>query len=165
MKTGAGDDPFAQDPVEEPVDEEPEDGEISTEDGVDADAAETEPVDAEPEAEEQSQEPQSGGADADGSNTTMSAEKSDDSGGLSAEDIPWVLRRSAVKEDRDNVHQFFLRDEYSEREDELRSEVADLLDMRTKDVKKLDLREAMVAAADPEAIAAELESWGYEYLD
>lgn len=78
--------------------------------------------------------------------------------------IPWVLRRSRVKEDRGNVHQFFLREEYSAREDEIIEAVAGELDMRQKDLQKLDVREAMVAAADPEDIAAVLRDWGYEYL-
>lgn len=81
-----------------------------------------------------------------------------------ADGIPWVLRRSRVKEDRENVHQFFLREEYSTREDEILESVADELDMRQKDLQKLDVREAMVAAADPEDIAAVLREWGYEYL-
>jgi hypothetical protein len=81
-----------------------------------------------------------------------------------ADGIPWVLRRSRVKEDRENVHQFFLREEYSTREDEIIEAVAGELDMRQKDLQKLDVREAMVAAADPEDIAAVLQEWGYEYL-
>ena len=75
-----------------------------------------------------------------------------------------MLRRSRVKEDRGNVHQFFLREEYSAREDEIIEAVAGELDMRQKDLQKLDVREAMVAAADPEDIAAVLREWGYEYL-
>jgi hypothetical protein len=81
-----------------------------------------------------------------------------------ADGIPWVLRRSRVKEDRENVHQFFLREEYSTREDEILEAVAAELDMRQKDLQKLDVREEMVAAADPEDIAAVLREWGYEYL-
>lgn len=126
MKTGAGDDPFAEPEEDDAVEQEPETPE---------------------EAE---------------SDTATAATETDDS--PAKEDIPWVLRRSAVKEDRDNVHQFFLRDEYADREEELRSEVADILGMRTKDVKKLDLREAMFAVVDAEEIAAELDEWGYEYL-
>lgn len=126
MKTGAGDDPFAEPDEDDAVEQEPEN-----------------PEEAEPD-------------------TATAATETDDS--PAKEDIPWVLRRSAVKEDRDNVHQFFLRDEYADREEELRSEVADILGMRTKDVKKLDLREAMFAVVDAEEIAAELDEWGYEYL-
>ena len=94
------------------------------------------------------------------------ADVGDDSGQTKAEadGIPWVLRRSRVKEDRGNVHQFFLREEYSAREDEIIEAVAGELDMRQKDLQKLDVREAMVAAADPEDIAAVLREWGYEYL-
>jgi len=80
-------------------------------------------------------------------------------------DIPWVLRRSRVKEDRDNVHQFFLRDEYSKAEDDIIAAVAEELDVREKQLRKLDVREAMVATADAEAIAETLLEWGYEYVD
>lgn len=127
MKTGAGDDPFAEPDEDAPLEDDPE--EVPADDS-ESDAA-AEPV-------------------------------TDDSPAKA--DIPWVLRRSAVKEDRDNVHQFFLRDEYADREEELRSEVAEILGMRTKDVKKLDLREAMFAVVQAEDIAAELDDWGYEYL-
>lgn len=117
-----------------------------------------------------------GGADTTTASTASNAESAesvgtaadvgDDSGQTKAEadGIPWVLRRSRVKEDRGNVHQFFLREKYSAREDEIIEEVADELDMRQKDLQKLDVREAMVAAADPEDIAAVLREWGYEYL-
>jgi hypothetical protein len=135
MKTGAGDDPFTDDSVENESSKKTA--------GPKTTKAET------------------GNTTADSEPTTGST----DSNRLAAEAIPWVLRRSAVKEDRDTVHQFFLREEYSDREDELRVEIAALLDMQVKDVKKLDLREAMVATADPKAIAEELREWGYEYLD
>jgi len=97
----------------------------------------------------------SGSTDADGADGQTKAE---------ADGIPWVLRRSRVKEDRGNVHQFFLREEYSAREDEIIEAVAGELDMRQKDLQKLDVREAMVAAADPEDVAEVLREWGYEYL-
>jgi hypothetical protein len=99
--------------------------------------------------------------------STASSESSTGSTGTEdggSQDIPWVLRRQRVKDERDNVHQFFLRQEYSEREDEIVSEVAAALDMREKDVQKLDVREAMVATAEAADIAAKLEEWGYEYL-
>ncbi|WP_435361830.1 hypothetical protein [Haloarchaeobius sp. DFWS5] len=160
MKTGAGDDPFA-DPFEEEPEEEP-DGEAEPEPTTELDEADSSGSDESTDDESVENDVPVETTSDESAVAESDEGTSDDS--LSPQDIPWVLRRGAVKEDRDNVHQFFLRDEYSEREDELRSEIADHLDMRTKDVKKLDLREAMVATADPEAIAAELESWGYEYL-
>jgi flagellar biosynthesis/type III secretory pathway M-ring protein FliF/YscJ len=85
---------------------------------------------------------------------------------MSTNDIPYVIRRQTVKEDRDNEHVAFLRDEYAELEDQIRADVADELDMRSKDVSVTDLREAFVelAAENPDAVAEILESWGYEHL-
>lgn len=75
---------------------------------------------------------------------------------------PYVLRRTTVKEDRENVTQFFLRDEIAAGERDLRNAVEAELDT---DVMKLDLREAAYAVAQrhPEEIAAILREWGYEY--
>lgn len=85
---------------------------------------------------------------------------------MRTDQIPYVVRRQTVKEDRDNEHVAFLRDEYAQLEDEIRSDVADELDMRPKDVSVTDLREAFVelAAENPEAVAAILNAWGYEHL-
>lgn len=85
---------------------------------------------------------------------------------MSTKEIPYVIRRQTVKEDRDNEHVAFLRDEYAELEDQVRADVADELDMRSKDVSVTDLREAFVelAAENPDAVASILESWGYEHL-
>ena len=85
---------------------------------------------------------------------------------MSTNEIPYVIRRQTVKEDRGNEHVAFLRDEYAELEDQIRADVADELDMRSKDVSVTDLREAFVelAAENPDAIAGILESWGYEHL-
>ena len=58
--------------------------------------------------------------------------------------IPWVLRRSSVKDDRPNITQFFLRDETDRAERRLRSDVEEILD---KDVYTLDLREAAYLVA------------------
>jgi len=90
----------------------------------------------------------------------------DTSDSMSTNEIPYVIRRQTVKEDRDNEHVAFLRDEYAELEDQIRADVADELDMRSKDVSVTDLREAFVelAAENPDAIAGILESWGYEHL-
>ncbi|MDT3437282.1 hypothetical protein [Haloarcula sp. 1CSR25-25] len=92
--------------------------------------------------------------------------ESDTTDTMSTNEIPYVIRRQTVKEDRDNEHVAFLRDEYAELEDQVRADVADELDMRSKDVSVTDLREAFVelAAENPDAVASILESWGYEHL-
>ncbi|GCF15265.1 hypothetical protein Harman_32000 [Haloarcula mannanilytica] len=56
-----------------------------------------------------------------------------------------------MKEDRDNEHVAFLRDEYAELEGQTRVDVADELDMRSKDVSVTDLHKAFVelAAGNP----------------
>lgn len=101
-----------------------------------------------------------GAADTTDSQATQSdgTEKPDDS------HIPWVLRRSSVKDDRPNITQFFLRDETDRAERALRSDVEQILD---KDVYTLDLREAayLVAMEHPEEVAETLRDWGYDYLD
>ncbi|WP_135822327.1 hypothetical protein [Halostella litorea] len=161
MKSGAGDDPFADDPVE------PDDGGAEGEPEVPAEESTAESPSTNERADRRGQRDdrdQSRGGDDDATDDTDDAGNSDD-GDDEPTEIPWVLRRSRVKEDRDNVHQFFLRDEYSAAEDAIMDAVADELDIREKDLKKLDVREAMVATADAEAIAATLSEWGYEYVD
>lgn len=188
MKKGSGDDPFADldeetggddDSAADPRGSEGEDG---VPDGSGEDASSS--------TEERYTDSAGGGAGGDRSGTAGSSagtagsstgttdsdagtgEKAEPTTGrredgqskAEADGIPWVLRRSRVKEDRENVHQFFLREEYSTREDEIMEAVAEELDVRQKDLQKLDVREAMVASADPDAIAAVLREWGYEYL-
>jgi flagellar biosynthesis/type III secretory pathway M-ring protein FliF/YscJ len=77
---------------------------------------------------------------------------------------PYVLRRDTVKDERDNEHVAFLRDEYAELEDTIRENVASELDLRQKEVSVTDLREAMVAVASnhPEEMAEVLLEWGYD---
>ncbi|MHC3381490.1 hypothetical protein [Haloarcula sp. H-GB5] len=92
--------------------------------------------------------------------------ESDTTDSMSTNEIPYVIRRQTVKEDRDNEHVAFLRDEYAELEDQVRADVADELSMRSKDVSVTDLREAFVelAAENPDTVASILERWGYEHL-
>jgi len=156
MKSGAGDDPFADEGSDETTD-----GDAATEEG-----SEIELDERSPEGADRKRDRNDGATRQDREATGAADERKDgaDESGDAAE-IPWVLRRSRVKEDRDNVHQFFLREEYSAAEDDIMAAVADELDIREKDLKKLDVREAMVATADAEAIAATLSEWGYEYVD
>jgi len=174
MKQGSGEDPFADlgEDESEAADSAVEPSGSDTEDGAAADS-DSEATSSTKERYTDS----SGSADERATSSTAASdvESTDDSDSDStsagseqtkaeADGIPWVLRRSRVKEDRENVHQFFLREEYSTREDEILEAVAGELDMRQKDLQKLDVREAMVASAEPEAIADVLREWGYEYL-
>ena len=172
MKQGSGDDPFAD------LDEEASEEDDGAADPQGSDAEDEVPADSTGEPDSSTKERYtdsaaggSGSDDAEAAASTADAAGNDEGTGrddgqskAEADGIPWVLRRSRVKEDRENVHQFFLREEYSTREDEIIEAVADELDVRQKDLQKLDVREAMVASADPEAIAAVLREWGYEYL-
>lgn len=74
----------------------------------------------------------------------------------------YVLRRSTVKDERNTIREFYLRDEFVEGERELKSAVENALGA---DVSKFDLREAAYAVAQrhPDEVAALLEAWGYEY--
>lgn len=130
MKSGSGDDPFA-DPAPE------DDGEELTED-------------------EELDESLLGSEE----DEPRRVEESEDEEG---EEFPYVMRRSKVKEDRDDVHQFFLRDEAAQGETQL---LRDLEDELGKDVMKLDAREAayIVAQRHPEEVAEVLRDWGYEHL-
>lgn len=80
------------------------------------------------------------------------------------EKYPYVLRRDTVKDERDNEHVAFLRDEFADLEQDIVSDVADELDMRVKDVSVTDIREAMVqvASENPERMAEVLLDWGYD---
>lgn len=145
MKSGAGDDPFADDPV---ATDDQSDGEDDTT-ADDRDATGTAPpASADEPAAQASAPPESGPGD----------------GQLARQDIPWVLRRGSVKDDRPNVTQFFLRDETDRAERRFQSDVEDRLD---RDVYTLDLREAayLVAMRHPDEVAAQLREWGYDYLD
>ncbi|NHN43200.1 hypothetical protein G9C85_16405 [Halorubellus sp. JP-L1] len=177
MKKGSGDDPFADlDEDESDADDSTvEPPESSVEDGSEADSSEesgSSTTERYTDLSGASGDEGPSNAAASGVDTGGSSSGADTGGSSSgveqskaeADGIPWVLRRSRVKEDRENVHQFFLREEYSTREDEILEAVAGELDMRQKDLQKLDVREAMVAAAEPEAIADVLREWGYEYL-
>lgn len=85
---------------------------------------------------------------------------------MSTSEIPYVVRRQTVKEDRNNEHVAFLRDEYADLEAEVLDAVADELDMRSKDVSVTDLREAFVelGSRHESELADILEDWGYEHL-
>ena len=161
MKSGTGDDPFAE--------EAPDDH-----DANEADASEADP---DPPAEEAAPASGSAGTSPEGATSPSGAGASPGDGGgtdadaaggagghaAEAADIPWVLRRSSVKDDRPNMTQFFLQDDTDRAEREFQRELEELLE---KDVYLLDLREAAyrVAMDHPEEVAAVLREWGYDYL-
>ena len=171
MKSGTGDDPFADDAnTSDAADD--RDATDDAEPEADADA---------PESAANSEDPTNNDA---GANADESADRTTDADadGASGDDgdadtasepdaasddapaIPWVLRRSSVKADRPNVTQFFLRDETDRAERRFQSDVEEILDA---DVYTLDLREAayLVAMRHPDEVAEELRDWGYEYVE
>ena len=153
MKSGAGDDPFAE-----------------TDPGAD-DAQSREPADPGEGSEGKIESAASSDSGTDGDTgdespdtTRMDGTTTDGDGNGDSAEIPWVLRRGSVKDDRPNVTQFFLRDETDRGEQRLKADVEERLD---GDVYTLDLREAAyrIAMRHPDEIAEELRSWGYDYLD
>lgn len=74
-------------------------------------------------------------------------------------DLPRILTRNKVKDDRDDVHQLFVYEDTHQQEKEARRELKDRLG---DDLYKLDIREAIYLAGmenidDAEAI---LREWG-----
>ncbi|WP_435197446.1 hypothetical protein [Natronomonas sp. EA1] len=120
--------------------------------GDDPFASDTE---AEPESEVETE------ADQETTDANAEAGSQDSTAGKRA--MPYVLVRDTVKDQRTNEHVYFLRDEFSEVEDELHTAVAEELGMAKKDVYLTDVREALVASADAKAVADVLLEWGYEY--
>lgn len=171
MKSGTGDDPFA-DPFEE-ADESSTEPESEPETEADSISDDETPDDAEADEAVDERDTSDGikavsetddnVADRSDAETTSST-AADSTGRPDDTHIPWVLRRSSVKDDRPNITQFFLRDETDRGERGLRSDVEQILD---KDVYTLDLREAayLVAMEHPEEVAETLRDWGYDYLD
>ena len=165
MKSGTGDDPFADDATD--ADESAEaDGSPDAESAADAGSESGPASEAEDPATDASADGASGG-DGDGDAADESGPSDDPAEAADEPDdapaIPWVLRRSSVKADRPNVTQFFLRDETDRAERRFQSDVEEILDT---DVYTLDLREAayLVAMRHPDEVAAELRDWGYEYM-
>lgn len=80
-------------------------------------------------------------------------------------DIPYVLQRETVKEDRPNEAVAFLRDEFDELEDDVHGRVAEAMGMRKKDVPLTDVREAFIelASRHPDELGDILLDWGHEH--
>lgn len=147
MKSGTGEDPFADDP--EPTDQDEESA---------AENSETEDASPEPADETES----SGTDESAGSGVTSSPADTDST--LDRDDIPWVLRRSRVKDGRPEMIPMYVREETANREPEFVRTVEEAVG---KDVYKFDVREAalLVAMNHPEEVAEQLNRWGYEFLD
>ncbi|RRJ29971.1 hypothetical protein [Halocatena pleomorpha] len=141
MKTGTGDDPFADDP--DPTEQE--------EQGIDTE--DTANDDQDKETSDQKEVV-----------STDESEENETGEGLKQDDIPWVLRRERVKDGRPEMIPTYVRQETADAEPEF---VRDVEKIVGRDVYKFDVREAamLVAMEHPEEVAAQLNDWGYKYLD
>lgn len=88
-------------------------------------------------------------------------DESDPSDGLTRSELPYVLRREKVKDERPEVHQLFVREATHEKAIEAERELADAFD---EDLSRTDAREAIYLAGmehlgDAESI---LRKWGYD---
>ncbi|WP_247010586.1 hypothetical protein [Halorientalis litorea] len=84
-----------------------------------------------------------------------------ESAGLSREELPFVLRRERVKDERPEVHQLFVQADTHERAVDAERELESRLD---RDLARTDAREAIYLAGmahldDAEAV---LREWGYD---
>lgn len=142
MKSGAGSDPFADDPDNEKESKETSDGTAQETTPQDNSEAESEAV---------------GGPSSDRSVTSESADNTD------GEDLSYIFRRNTVKTDRQMV-QYFLRDETMNLESDVKHAVEQELGT---DVYLTDIREALirVGAEHVDELADELRGWGYRYRE
>jgi len=101
-----------------------------------------------------------------GDNRTVAEEPDDADESMSTDQIPYVVRRQTVKEDRNRELVIFARDDFADLEDDVRSAVADELGMSNSDVPVTDIREAYIelASRHPGEMAEILDEWGFEHL-
>jgi hypothetical protein len=154
MKSGTGEDPFADDL--EPEQDQQNDPESSpeTEDTA-PDTSTNEPSgDDESVRTEETEEKEE----------TEAIDENDTGDGIDQDDIPWILRRSRVKDGRPEMIPVYVREETADAEAEFVRSVEDAVG---KDVYKFDVREAamLVAMNHPEEVADQLNDWGYKFLD
>lgn len=99
-------------------------------------------------------------ADSDQANEKEEDTVDDNSGGISYEDLPYLLRRDSVNSDRRQIS-FFIRDELLDSEDEYEETLEEILG---EEVYRSDAREAslLVARRNPELVADVLREWGYD---
>src|SRR6056297_3443845 len=125
MKSGASD-PFA--------DDEPTQSDAEATESTDEDEAESAEVDTDPSDSTATPEP-----------TTETTADEPDSGvtGLSRDELPFILRREKVKDERPEVHQLFVQADTHERAVEAERDLETMLDV---DLSRTDAREAIYLA-------------------
>lgn len=141
MKSGAGSDPFANDPDNE--EESPETSDVTTQ--------ETTQTNSEPESE------------ADGHSSSARSVTPESADHIDEEELPYIFGRNTVKTDRQMV-QYFLRDETMDLESDVKHAVEQELGT---DVYLTDIREALirVGADHVDELVDELRGWGYRYRE
>jgi len=143
MKSGASD-PFA--------DDEPTQSDAEATESTDEDEAESAEVDTDPSDSTATPEP-----------TTETTADEPDSGvtGLSRDELPFILRREKVKDERPEVHQLFVQADTHEQAVEAERDLETMLDV---DLSRTDAREAIYLAgmANLEEAADVLRRWGYD---
>jgi hypothetical protein len=141
MKTGTGNDPFADD--EESDDDQMSGRDRALEGGSGEDTDDTVPSEGRSESELSAETPEEGATDD------------------STEKYPYAIRRDSVKEGRKSV-MFELRDEYRGVDEDIREVLAERWGKAERDIAITDVREAMVAISDRhiDEIATVMEEWG-----
>ncbi|TSD08690.1 hypothetical protein DP107_18645 [Haloglomus irregulare] len=141
MKTGTGNDPFADD--EESDGEQMNERDRAPEEASEEDTADTVLSEGKSESELSAETPEEGVTDD------------------STEKYPYAIRRDSVKEGRKSV-MFELRDEYRGVDEDIREVLAERWEKAERDIAITDVREAMVAISDRhiDEIAAVMEEWG-----
>ncbi|WP_336359083.1 hypothetical protein [Haladaptatus sp. ZSTT2] len=145
MKSGAGDDPFADIFEDDTLD----DGQPADADSVEGGSTEESDVlDVSKNDSPHATDEPAGKAE----------EPADEA------EIPWIFRRDKVKADREKVHQLFVRPETDRTYRRFESDLEEAMDT---DLSRLDVREAayLVGMQHPEMVISLLESWGYNYFD
>lgn len=110
-----------------------------------------------------SQTDESDHSDQPASTGETSTEPSGNTGQFDRSDLPRILARNSVKDDRDGgVHQLFLYQETADKEKDARRELEDRFD---DDIYKLDAREAIYYAGMQNLDDAEdlLREWGADF--
>lgn len=146
MKTGTGEDPFADE-----KDQDEQEEQSRPDPTPDTEDTEHDHRDNETSDEEESV-------------STGEKAENDTGEGLDQDDIPWILRRDRVKDGRPEMIPTYVREETADAEPEFVRNVEEIVG---RDVYKFDVREAalLVAMNHPEEVAAQLNDWGYKFLD
>ena len=124
MKEGTTD-PFADDDLSDDQASQTGQSDSTAEPKETADTSSKQPTDSTPES------------------TTNTTPSGGNTGQYDRSDLPRILTRDKVKDDRDDVHQLFVYEDTHEKEKEARRELEDRLG---DDIYKLDVREAIYRA-------------------